>query len=294
MKRQRQMRHPESRERQQTPAGGQQQPSPGREQADMQYYGGGYGGAPAAGQGSAYRQQEALQPGRPGYGESGGGRAGGAPGLAEQYGQYGQEDFGHGGFGPGGYGGYGREEEQHYGQGRASPAESYRPLPGEGVAFESGGRQQQGFGWGEQSYGRHQRFEGGQGSFRSAQLPAELGQEQEVGGFGAYHQGGWLGRSDLPRERKGPKHYERSDERIREFICERLAQYQSLDVSEVSVEVDGGCVALEGTVPERRMKHLIEDVAAGCWGVKDVENRIRVAAATSAGEGPGKHKESGL
>ena len=28
------------------------------------------------------------------------------------------EDFGHGG-----YGGYGREEEQHYGEGRASPVE---------------------------------------------------------------------------------------------------------------------------------------------------------------------------
>lgn len=278
-------------------------------------YGSSYGAAPGGG----YGQQEAFQPARQGYGEEGGGRYGGQPG---QYGppggpgQYGQEDFGQGGFGPGGYGGYGREEEQHYGQGRPSPVESYRPLPGEGRSYEQGGRQQQGFGWGEQSYGRHQRFEGGQGSFQGGQLPSEFGFSEighEVGGYGAYHQGGWIGQSDLSRERKGPKHYERSDERIREFICERLAQCPSLDVEEVSVEVSGACVTLEGTVPARRMKHLIEDLADSCWGVREVDNRIKVRpgreaspSATAAGlpeagtgqepgtPAPGKRKETGL
>jgi hypothetical protein len=30
-------------------------------------------------------------------------------------------------------------------------------------------------------------------------------------------------------------------------------------------------------IPERRMKHRIEDIAAECVGVKDVDNRLRVA-----------------
>jgi BON domain len=40
--------------------------------------------------------------------------------------------------------------------------------------------------------------------------------------------------------------------------------------------VSGGRVILEGTVPDRRMKHAIEDVADATSGVNDVENRVRV------------------
>src|SRR5687767_2343051 len=76
--------------------------------------------------------------------------------------------------------------------------------------------------------------------------------------------------------RKGPKNYERSDERIREDICERLMADHSLEVEDVSVDVERGVVRLEGTVRLRRMKHDIEDIAANCAGVNDVENRIRV------------------
>jgi osmotically-inducible protein OsmY len=80
----------------------------------------------------------------------------------------------------------------------------------------------------------------------------------------------------LGLRRAGPKGYQRPDERIREDICERLWHESHLDVSEVSVEVEKGDVKLEGTVPHRHMKHRIEDIAAGCAGVNDVENRIRV------------------
>jgi osmotically-inducible protein OsmY len=48
-------------------------------------------------------------------------------------------------------------------------------------------------------------------------------------------------------------------------------------VSEVSVAVTDGTVVLEGTVPQRQMKYRIEDLSAACSGVKDVDNRIRVA-----------------
>ncbi len=79
----------------------------------------------------------------------------------------------------------------------------------------------------------------------------------------------------------------RPDERIREEICERLSRPfgrfdaseladEHLDVSDVTVTVDGGRVTLEGTVPERRMKHYIEDLVDACPGVQDIDNRIRV------------------
>lgn len=72
-----------------------------------------------------------------------------------------------------------------------------------------------------------------------------------------------------------PKGYTRSDERIREDVCEHLG-LSGLDVSDVSVEVSKGHVTLEGTVKERHHKHAIEDCADDCMGVQGVENRIRV------------------
>jgi osmotically-inducible protein OsmY len=78
------------------------------------------------------------------------------------------------------------------------------------------------------------------------------------------------------QQRRGPKGYQRSDDRIREEIYEQLIQREHLDAEEVTVTVKDGNVTLEGTVPERRMKHEIEDIADQCIGVKDVDNKIRV------------------
>ena len=78
------------------------------------------------------------------------------------------------------------------------------------------------------------------------------------------------------RKGNGPKNYKRTDERIREDICERMWADSSLDVGDVEVHVREGVVHLDGTVRLRRMKHDIEDIAANCPGVEDVENRIRV------------------
>jgi hypothetical protein len=77
-------------------------------------------------------------------------------------------------------------------------------------------------------------------------------------------------------ERRVPKNYERSQERIREDACERLLADPRLELADVSVEVKDGIAILEGTVPHRWMKHRIEDIAAGCFGVKDLTNKIRV------------------
>jgi hypothetical protein len=50
-----------------------------------------------------------------------------------------------------------------------------------------------------------------------------------------------------------------------------------IDASDVSIDVKEGKVTLEGTVPERRMKHRIEDMVDDCMGVQDIDNRIRVS-----------------
>jgi osmotically-inducible protein OsmY len=81
-----------------------------------------------------------------------------------------------------------------------------------------------------------------------------------------------------------PKGYARSDERLREDICEQLG-HSGIDVSDVSVDVSEGRVTLEGTVKDRRSKHAIEDLADDCPGVKDVENRIRVQRDADTGAG---------
>lgn len=74
---------------------------------------------------------------------------------------------------------------------------------------------------------------------------------------------------------KGPKGYTRSDDRIREDVCDRLSADDELDASEITVTVSGGEVTLEGTVPDRRSKHRAEDLSDAISGVADVHNRLR-------------------
>jgi osmotically-inducible protein OsmY len=81
---------------------------------------------------------------------------------------------------------------------------------------------------------------------------------------------------------KSPKGYLRSDERIREDLNERLTDDDSIDPSEISIEVKDGIVTLTGSVEQRWMKHRAEDIAEACSGVKDVENQIRVSRGNNA------------
>lgn len=74
---------------------------------------------------------------------------------------------------------------------------------------------------------------------------------------------------------KGPKGYQRSDERLRELLCERLREDPNIDATDVSVNVESGRVMFEGTVDSRHTKNLIEDVADQ-FGVEDVQNNLRV------------------
>jgi hypothetical protein len=74
----------------------------------------------------------------------------------------------------------------------------------------------------------------------------------------------------------GPRDAERSDERIQEDLHELLTGDDGIDATAVIVAVSEGVVTLNGWVPERRMKHMAEELAANCRGVREVENRIQV------------------
>lgn len=74
----------------------------------------------------------------------------------------------------------------------------------------------------------------------------------------------------------GPKGYRRSDERIREDVCERFTAHGDLDPTDVEVGVQGGEVMLSGTVSTRAQKRLAEDIVEAVVGVIEVHNHLRV------------------
>jgi len=74
---------------------------------------------------------------------------------------------------------------------------------------------------------------------------------------------------------KGPKGYIRSDERIREEVCECLTRHGHVDASEIEVRVQDGEVTLTGTVNRREEKRIAEDAVENVPGVRDVHNQLR-------------------
>jgi hypothetical protein len=102
------------------------------------------------------------------------------------------------------------------------------------------------------------------------------GPRSPYGGVGGMYGGGLSGGYAGGYAGRGPKGYVRSDERMREEVCERLSRDDYIDASEIEVRVQDGEVTLAGTVPTRRMKHRAEDLADDVTGVSDVHNRLRV------------------
>lgn len=79
-----------------------------------------------------------------------------------------------------------------------------------------------------------------------------------------------------PMTGRGPEGYQRSDERIKEDICERLTQHGQLDASKIKINVQSCEVTLEGTVDSRGAKRMAEDAVESVSGVRDVHNQLRV------------------
>ena len=75
---------------------------------------------------------------------------------------------------------------------------------------------------------------------------------------------------------RGPRGYRRSDDRMREDLNEHLTRHAFIDASDIEVTVEDGIATLRGIVADRDQKHLAEDVAAGVFGVRDVDNDLKV------------------
>lgn len=82
-------------------------------------------------------------------------------------------------------------------------------------------------------------------------------------------------REDIHRGR-GPKGYQRSDERIYDDVCRLLTDDPDLDPSDIEVEVRDGEVYLTGTVASRRQKRLAEEIADAVTAVVDVHNHLTI------------------
>ncbi len=79
-----------------------------------------------------------------------------------------------------------------------------------------------------------------------------------------------------PHTGRGPKGYQKSDERILEQVCERLADHPGIDARDICVEVNQGVVILSGCVHSRATKWLAEDIVESVPGIRDIENRLEV------------------
>lgn len=75
---------------------------------------------------------------------------------------------------------------------------------------------------------------------------------------------------------RGPKNYQRNDERIKDDVHERLSRHPEVDAFDIEIDVQNGEVILRGVVESRREKRLAEDIAEDTFGVRNVQNMIRV------------------
>jgi osmotically-inducible protein OsmY len=75
---------------------------------------------------------------------------------------------------------------------------------------------------------------------------------------------------------RGPRGYQRSDERIREDINDRLTDDGYVNAIDIEVVVNNSMVTLTGRVDSREEKRRAEDIADSVSGVTDVSNQLRV------------------
>lgn len=173
----------------------------------------------------------------------------------------------------GGYSGSRNSGNAEYGnQGMNTWQDRYNSYENTGSGYESERGNDYDFGrstnsgFGNGSWGNSSGQGSGGNSFgsgRSSGMSNGMGQNNKADGQS--HRG------------KGPKGYQRSDERIEESINDRLTDDHELDASSIEVSVQKGEVTLTGTVPDRFSKRRAEDLVENVSGVTNVENRLRVS-----------------
>jgi len=189
--------------------------------------------------------------------------------------------------------------------GSSYPTSSY------GSSYGTGSRPQQSWNANQSSYGNAYQAsygrddQGNFGSYGSSQnfgsngyQGSRYGQSQGSQGYSPTHYGTQHSGSDFGqhygtgqslyendgfaspnKSGRGPKGYKRSDERIKEEVCDLLTSHPEIDPSEVDIQVSSSEITLTGTVDNRHEKRLIEDLASSVSGVTEVNNQLRVSDA---------------
>ena len=164
-----------------------------------------------------------------------------------------------------GRGGYGSQGGQDYRQG------------GEHYGSYGGGGNREDFGheMGGQSQGRDYGSRGGspdQSSWGQHGGQAKQFGDEGQGRYGQSHRG------------RGPKNYQRSDDRICEEVCDRLSDDHDVDASDIEVSVSDREVTLSGEVNSKQAKRCAEDCADSVSGIEHVQNNLRVKKSGSGEE----------
>lgn len=170
----------------------------------------------------------------------------------------------------------GRQESQYGGRSADDYSRRYPEEYRSGQGREESDRGR--FGNTTPDWSRGYSRQGSAGDDSSQSSGSWTGREQYPSGYYGQEQIGTqraTGPNASGHRGKGPKGYERTDERIKEAICERLTEDDSIDASEVSVNVAQGRVTLEGQVDSRRAKYDIEECAEQC-GARDIINNLRI------------------
>jgi osmotically-inducible protein OsmY len=159
-----------------------------------------------------------------------------------------------------------------YGSGYGAGSYESGNYRGEGWRGESGFNPQSSREWNAGSTTGEGRWSGGQMSYPGA-------------AYGSYGTGMFAGR--------GPRNYQRSDDRIREDVNERLTIDPRIDASDIDVRVQNGEVTLSGLVDDRRTRRLAEEIIEDLPGVRDVRNDIRVHHGQDWRHQDDRHREIG-
>ncbi len=140
-----------------------------------------------------------------------------------------------------------------------------------------------------------------EGDYESGQSSGWGGMNEGYGHLGG--RGWYEGYTDaMHREGRysgrGPRNYKRSDSRIEEDINDRLTFHGMLDATDIEVSVQSGEVTLRGYAEDRQAKRLAEDISESVFGVKEVNNQIKVRQrgghedTKSETEGAGKQRKA--
>lgn len=191
--------------------------------------------------------------------------------------------------------------------------------------YEQGGQGEQGdegfrqFRGGHELAGGYQGAYGGgysggqQGSYGTGQFRQAGGRmENEASDYGDYitrgmsqsrsgqsiQRGQGYGQGQSQRQGRGfrgrgPKGYQRSDERITEEVNQALMDDDDIDAENIEVSVKDGEVTLTGFVCDRDAKRCAEDCAEDVSGVKEVQNHLRVKREETAGSHRGGEEQRG-